>query len=93
MRKDNRNPPPIDWHDRVLILWEEDEYTRNDPDHEGINKAFLRITGIDCNREKPIAIFGEDSDYAFYLYRCGWVRICAYDGGKVGALAALIFEN
>ena len=77
---------PVDWHQRVLDLWIEDDATRFCEGHEGPEAAFLRITG-----QKPsprVGYYDEDgkSDYFMNLYEGGWVITYTCEGGRVGVV-------
>lgn len=78
---------PSDWVDRVVILWEEDDCLRHDPDAERAKDAAHRMFRFDrksgTNRILARADFG-DSGYDLYS---GGIVICwSYQGGSVGVL-------
>ena len=41
---------PEDWHERILVLWREDECLTNDPSAEHVSDAVVRLRGsmYDC---------------------------------------------
>lgn len=76
----NTQPPPSDWRDRLLVLWEEDVALGSDREHT--KDAFIRITGL--RYEWPDHTTVDCEDCVYYIYRQGWVM--SFDGGFVGIL-------
>lgn len=74
------------WHERVLVLWTEDDATRHCEGHETPAAAFERITGQSSRHSAAVAEFGMDTDYGYRLFEGGWVIGEAYDGGRVGVV-------
>jgi hypothetical protein len=80
---------PSDWPERVLILWEEDDATLNDPSAEKRGAAFARISGIEqatISRSSIASFEPEGSDFWMQLYRGGWVLGHTQSGGFVGCI-------
>lgn len=77
--------PETPWHERILILWTEDDATRWCEGHEFCEAAFKRITRLDSHADAVLATH-DMGDGAAYLYRGGWVREAWYDGGRVGVV-------
>jgi len=91
-------PVPENWHERVVVLWTEDECLRNDDTAEHLDSgpfssvlgpgAFMRITG----HARPQFYLAEADlgDTFMYLYEGGWVAIEAYNGTGVGVLVEVV---
>lgn len=77
--------PETPWHERILILWTEDDATRHCKGHETAESAFKRITGLHHDLDTVLDIC-DMGDGTAYLYRGGWVREAWYDGGRVGVV-------
>lgn len=85
--------PPEGWSDRIVVLWGEDECTRNDPDAEKVFEAWDRIfCGPSGNsrswkhRGDPVAMV-DYGDWCALLYRSGCVQISSFEGYEIGILA------
>jgi hypothetical protein len=82
---------PSDWHERVLVLWEEDDATLSDPSAEKPEAALARIGGLNqavlfrcrLDMREP-----EGCDYWLELYEGGWVLGHTPSGGFVGCVIA-----
>lgn len=84
---DQKKPADRLWHDRVLVVWEEDD--ARSPDRERNKDALRRISGrfgfIDPDKEAHLLCADVD-DTTHYLYRGGWVLGWSCGLGFVGVL-------
>lgn len=80
--------PPAGWWRRVVILWEEDDATRNDPSAEKPMAAFKRITGQDYQRPDHPAAHHDLGDGDMYVTKYGWVLGYTCEGGFVGCVVS-----
>lgn len=103
--RDDIEKLPTDWDEHVVVLWEEDECLRNDPDSEKIyptpgsgppmlpkEGAWKRITGMDytdCTSNVELAKL-DCGDAVYYLHSGGWVEISSYNGSAVGVLTRIV---
>lgn len=85
--------PPEGWSDRIVVLWGEDECTRNDPDSESAGEAWDRILcgphsnfGSWKHRGEPVATV-DHGDWCAVLYGTGYVLITSFEGHEIGILA------
>jgi hypothetical protein len=76
------------WHERVAILWEEDDALT--PDREGAGAAFERIVG-QSDRVLSVARHVDLGDCSMTLFTNGWVLGLDCSGGFVGRLCE-VFE-
>lgn len=81
------NVPP-DWHDRVIVLWEEDDALRSDPTAEHIAQAWERHVGHPYNERSrhergPLAEW-DGGDSGETVYEGGWVIGWTPDGSYLG---------
>lgn len=92
--RDDGPQPSFGWMGRVVVLWEEDDATRNDPDAEKAHQAWGRLfCGPYSNlsawsRREVVATF-DGGDVLYELSRGGRVLIKSYDGHQIGVLAKL----
>jgi len=77
------------WHDRILVLWEEDDATRGqdweNDGHENADRAFERITGHDPSVLSVLEAV-DWGDAGGSLHRGGWVLGWSCEGGSVGVV-------
>lgn len=83
---------PPDWHDRVLVLWEEDDALRDDPSAEHIAGAWERHVGHPYNERSrhargPLAEW-DGGDSGETVYEGGWVIGWTPDGNYLGRVVA-----
>ena len=92
--RDHGPQPSFGWIDRIVVIWEEDEATRNDPDAEKASQAWDRLfCGPYSNfhawsRRQVLATF-DGGDVFYELCRGGHVLISGPDGQKIGVLATM----
>lgn len=78
---------PADWVDRVVILWEEDDCLRHDPDAERAAGAAYRMFRFDLESSSHRVLARHDyGDAGYVLYSGGYVIGWSYMGGSVGIL-------
>lgn len=78
---------PADWADRVVILWEEDDCLRHDPDAERAEDAAHRMFGFNKKSDRNRILARSDfGDSGYNLHSGGIVIGWSYAGGSVGVL-------
>lgn len=85
IHRDFSRPASKEWDKRVVILWEEDDATRQDPTAEKPQQAFERITKRRYDQHEVIEHL-DMGDGFMNLTRWGWVLGYTCDGGFVGML-------
>ncbi len=78
--------PPADWQDHVLVLWTEDDATRQDPSAEHLPDAWERHTQQAWTQRAGVVATWDGGDTAYDLYPWGWVVIRSFDGDSIGRL-------
>lgn len=92
--RDHDLQPASGWMSRVVVIWEEDDATLNDPDAEKAYQAWDRLfCGPYSNfyawsRRETVATF-DAGDVGYELCRGGHVLISGIDGHQIGVLAKL----
>lgn len=76
---------PEDWTERIVLLWEEDEVLRHDPDAEHLPGALVRFGGPGFDLGVCLAKH-DDGDSGYDLYPNGWVRGWSYCGDSLWRL-------
>ncbi len=74
------------WDRRVVLLWEEDEVLRHDPDAVHLPQAVRRLCGCSVEELGPVLAKADFGDGWYDLHKDGWVTGSSYCGHSVGRL-------
>lgn len=82
-----REAPSLDWWNRVVVVWEEDDALV--PDREKVHQAFARICGSAWSRDTALARH-DGGDTISVLHPGGWVTGACCGLGFVGVVAVVL---
>lgn len=77
------------WHDRIVVLWREDD--ARPPDRETSYPAFERIFGSAPHKASSISQY-DGGDWFAALFDGGRVLGYSFEGGFVGIVAELVTD-
>lgn len=84
-RDGSHAPGEKPWHERVLVVWIEDDATEHCEGYEGPNAAFERLTGYQLFKN-PYKQAIDLGDCTLYLHSYGWTICYTPDGAQIGVV-------